>query len=62
MFVGDIYLQHPSPLSLPPPPPKNAPAGKFASQSDAPVKTDAKIKFLYYPLYEQCVNSATGRP
>ena len=27
------------------------PAAKFASQSDAHVKTDAEIKFLYYPLY-----------
>ena len=27
------------------------PAAKFASQSDAHVKTDAEIKFLYYPPY-----------
>ena len=27
------------------------PAAKFASQSDPHVKTDAEIKFLYYPLY-----------
>ena len=35
----------PSPPTPPPPP-----AAKFASQGDAHVKTDAQIKFLYYPL------------
>ena len=29
---------------------QNPPAAKFASQSDAHVRTNAKIKFLYYPL------------
>ena len=38
----------------PPPPPKkkkqqNYPAAKFTSQGDAHVRTDAQIKFLYYP-------------
>ena len=33
-----------------PPPPPPPPAAKFASQGDAHVKTDAQIKFLYYPL------------
>ena len=32
-------------IALPP----NPPATKFASQSDAHVRTDAQIKFLYYP-------------
>ena len=36
---------------IPPFPKENPPAAKFASQSDAHVKTDAEIKFLYYPLY-----------
>ena len=36
-------FQHPSP-------PKKTPAAKFASQGDAHVRTDAQIKFLYYPL------------
>ena len=35
---------------VPPPPPKKNPAAKFASQSDAHVRTDAQTKFLYYPL------------
>ena len=35
--------------SLKPLPP-NPLAAKFASQSDAHMKTDAQIKFLYYPL------------
>ena len=34
----------------PPPPKKKTPAAKFASQGDAHVRTDAQIKFLYYPL------------
>ena len=29
---------------------KQKTAAKFASQSDAHVRTDAQIKFLYYPL------------
>ena len=33
-----------------PPTPPPLPAAKFASQGDAHVKTDAQIKFLYYPL------------
>ena len=32
------------------PSPPTPPAAKFASQGDAHVKTDAQIKFLYYPL------------
>ena len=32
-------------IALPP----NPPATKFASQSDVHVRTDAQIKFLYYP-------------
>ena len=28
----------------------NSPAAKFASQGDAHVRTDAQIKFLYYPM------------
>ena len=35
-------------LTVPPPP--KPPAAKFASQGDARVRTDAQIKFLYYPL------------
>ena len=34
-------------LTLPLP---NPPASKFALQSDPCMKTDAQIKFLYYPL------------
>ena len=30
--------------------PINPPAAKFASEGDAHVRTDAKIKFLYYRL------------
>ena len=33
-------------IALPP----NPPATKFASQSDAHVRTDVQIKFLYHPL------------
>ena len=33
-----------------PPPKKKTPAAKFASQGDAHVRTDAQIKFRYYPL------------
>ena len=33
-----------------PSPPKKTPAAKFASQRDAHMRTDAQIKFLYYPL------------
>ena len=29
----------------------NPSAGKFASQGDVHVRTDAQIKFLYYPLH-----------
>ena len=36
--------------SLQRPLPPNPPAAKFTSQGDAPVRTDAQIKFLYYPL------------
>ena len=32
------------------PPALNPPAAKLASQGDAQVRTDAQIKFLYYPL------------
>ena len=32
------------------PPQKKTPAAKFASQGDAHIRTDAQIKFLYYPL------------
>ena len=37
-------------VSAPSPPTPPPPAAKFASQGDAHVKTDAQIKFLYYPL------------
>ena len=30
-------------------PPPNPPAAKFTSQGGAQVRTDAQIKFLYYP-------------
>ena len=43
---GEGLTAPPSPL-----PQRKPPAAKFASQSDAHVKTDAEIKFLYYPLY-----------
>ena len=36
------------PLQTPPPPPP--PAAKFASQGDAPLRTDTQIKFQYFPL------------
>ena len=48
MGGGGAYsgvLRHPD--NLCPPPPK---ATKYASQCDAHVTTEAKIKFLYYPL------------
>ena len=47
-FMGGAYsgvLQHP--VNPRPPPPQ---ATKYASQCDAHVRTEAKIKFLYYPL------------
>ena len=34
----------------PPPSPTNPSAAKFASQGDVHVRTNAQIKFLYYPL------------
>ena len=40
---GNERLQHPH---CPP----NLPAAKFTSQGDAHVRTNAQIKFLYYPL------------
>ena len=36
-----------------PPPQKNNPAAKFTSQGDAHMRTNAQIKFLYYPLVLQ---------
>ena len=30
--------------------PRNPPAAAFASQGDAHLRTDAQIKFLYFPL------------
>ena len=36
-------------------PPPNPPAAKFASQGDAPVRTDTQIKLLYYPLFFELV-------
>ena len=42
----------------PPPPPKKNPA-KFASQGDAYMRTDAQIKFLYYPLLKVIKNDVT---
>ena len=33
-----------------PPSPANPSAANFASQGNAHVRTDAQIKFLYYPL------------
>ena len=36
-------------LEHPPPPPPNSLAAKFTSQGDAHMRTDAQIKFLYYP-------------
>ena len=46
--MGDGDLQQGLSVPLHPQPPP--PAAKFASQGDAHVKTDAQIKFLYYPL------------
>ena len=43
---GGGGLQHG--LTAPPP---NPPAAKFASQGDAPMRTDTQIKLLYYPLF-----------
>ena len=40
--VGGAYS---APLNSP-----NSPAANFASQGDAHVRTDARIKFLYYTL------------
>ena len=37
-------------LKLPPTPPHPPLAAKFSSQGDAHVRTDAQVKFLYYPL------------
>ena len=37
-------------VRAPSPPTPPPPAAKFVSQGDAHVKTDAQIKFLYYPL------------
>ena len=48
--VGGAYngvLQCPHPTHSPP---KKSPAVTFASQGDAHMRTDAQIKFLYYPL------------
>ena len=42
---GGITVPMPPPLPAPKPP-----AVKFTSQSDAHMRTDAQIKFLYYPL------------
>ena len=42
---GKGGLQHPPPHC-----PPNLPAAKFTSQGDAHVRTNAQIKFLYYPL------------
>ena len=47
MGDGDLQQGLSVPLHPQPTPP---PAAKFASQGDAHVKTDAQIKFLYYPL------------
>ena len=40
-----------APIPPSPSPQRKPPAAKVASQTDAHVKTDAEIKFLYYPLY-----------
>ena len=45
-----------APPTAPPLPPqkKKTPAAKFTSQGDAHVRTNAQIKFLYYPLNGTC--------
>ena len=44
---GGLGLQRPLPL----PSPTNPSAAKLASQGNVHVKTNAEIKFLYYPLH-----------
>ena len=44
-WVVVMGLQQPA-LSTPPPPP----TAEFTSQGDSHMRTDAQIKFLYYPL------------
>ena len=41
------------------PPPPNPPAAKFASQGDVHVRTEAQIKFLYYPVIVPCHTQKT---
>ena len=40
-------------------PPPNPPAAKFASQGDVHVRTEAQIKFLYYPVIVPCHTQKT---
>ena len=40
--------------------PSNPPAAKFASPGDAHMRTDAQIKFLYYPLMPSYVCKLTN--
>ena len=40
-----------APISPSPYPQTKTPAAKLASQSDAHMKTEVEIKFLYYPLH-----------
>ena len=45
-IIGGGGLQHG--LTTTPP---NPPVAKFASQGDAPMRTNTQIKLLYYPLF-----------
>ena len=56
--VWGITLQ-PGLAAPPPPPPPNPPAAKFASQGDVHVRTEAQIKFLYYPVIVPCHTQKT---
>ena len=38
------------------------PAAKFTSQGDAYMRTDAQIKFLYYPLTRLCLHAISLFP
>ena len=51
--IGKGELRLTAELTAPPTP--NPPAAKFASQ-DAQVRTNAQIKFLYYPLVTNMLN------
>ena len=54
-----IYSKIGAGLPPHPPPPPNTSAARFASQSDAHVRTDAQIKFLYYLLSHIVLSSVS---